>query len=301
LRAAWCVGGGAALSGAPALSYMAFESQWVRRVEFTVGVAGLHPDLQGLTIAHLSDPHAGFRPSFNMRAARIAFDLAMAEHPDVIAVTGDLAGGEANLDGIKALLATLHAPLGVYAVLGNHDHGRSKAPFTRAVDFSDLGDYGVRLLSNETLTVSRGSARVQICGVDDVKHGFGDLQPVLEQLDRDPATLRLLFSHYAEAALVAPAASFHLTLSGDTHGGQICVPWFGGPVMFSQPRAQFKDGLYDRDGRLIHVTRGIGTSLLPLRLLCRPEAAIIRLVRAPAGDSPNRSPRVGALRPAAWY
>jgi predicted MPP superfamily phosphohydrolase len=286
---------------AAALSYMAFESQWVRRVDFTVGVADLHPDLEGLTIAHLSDPHAGFRPSFNMRAARIAFDLAMEARPDVIAVTGDLAGGERNLDRIKDMLATLHAPLGVYAVLGNHDHGRSKAPFTRAVDFSDLGDYGVRLLANETVTLSRGSACVQICGVDDVKHGFGDLRPVLERLDRDPATLRLLLSHYAEGALTAPAASFHLTLSGDTHGGQICVPWFGGPVMFSQPRAQFKDGLYDRDGRLIHVTRGIGTSLLPFRLLCRPETAIIRLVRAPAGDPPSRRPRVGALRPATWY
>jgi uncharacterized protein len=232
-----------------------------------------------------------------MRAARIAFDLAMAAQPDIIAVTGDLAGGEANLDRIKAMLAGLHAPLGVYVVLGNHDHGRSKAPFTRAVDFSDLADYGLRLLSNETVTVQRGSARVQVCGVDDVKHGFGDLRPVMERLDPDPATLRLLLSHYAEGALRAPAESFALTLSGDTHGGQICVPWFGGPVMFSQPSAQFKDGLYDMGGRMIHVTRGIGTSLLPLRLLCRPEAAIVRLVRAPAGDAPQRGPRVGALRP----
>jgi predicted MPP superfamily phosphohydrolase len=236
-----------------------------------------------------------------MRAARIAFALAMAAQPDIIAVTGDLAGGEANLERIKAVLATLHAPLGVYAVLGNHDHGRSKAPFTRAVDFGDLGDYGVRLLSNETVTAQRGSARVQVCGVDDVKHGFGDLRPVLEQLDHDPGTLRLLLSHYAEGALKAPAAAFHLTLSGDTHGGQICVPWFGGPMMFSQPHAQFKDGLYDMDGRMIHVTRGIGTSLLPFRLLCRPEAAIVRLVRAPAGDAPRRSPRVGALKRPAWY
>jgi hypothetical protein len=279
------LGAAVALGAAAALSYMVFEAQWVRRVEYTVGVAGLHPDLEGLTIAHLSDPHAGFRPSLNMRAARIACELAMAARPDVIAVTGDLAGGSANLARIKVLLGTLHAPLGVFAVLGNHDHGRSKAPFTRAVDLSDLGDYGVRLLSNETVTVRRGAARVQICGVDDVKHGFGDLRPVLAALDRDPDTLRLLLSHYAEGGLAAPAGSFHLTLSGDTHGGQICLPWFGGPVMFSQPRAPFKDGLYDRGRRLFHVSRGIGTSLLPFRLFCRPEAAVVRLVGAVAGPA----------------
>jgi predicted MPP superfamily phosphohydrolase len=276
------LGAAVALGATAALSYMLFEAQWVRRVEFSVRVAGLHPDLDGLAIAHLSDPHAGFRPSLNMRAARIAVDLAMAAQPDLIAVTGDLAGGSANLDRIKALLGTLHAPLGVFAVLGNHDHGRSKAPFTRAVDLGDLGDYGLRLLSNETVTVRRGAGRVQICGVDDVKHGFGDLRPVLAALDRRPDTLRVLLSHYAEGALEAPASSFALTLSGDTHGGQICLPWFGGPVMLSQPRAPFKDGIYDRDGRLIHVTRGIGTSLLPFRFLCRPEAAIVRLVGAPA-------------------
>jgi predicted MPP superfamily phosphohydrolase len=274
-----------------AASYMVFEAQWVRKVELTILIPGLPPDLEGLTIAHLSDPHAGFVPSFNVRATRKAIDSVLAARPDLVAITGDLAGGPANLCRLKRLLARLSAPLGVYAVLGNHDHGRSKAPFTYAVDLSDLGDYGVQLLSNQTVTVERGAARVQICGVDDVKHGFGDVQKVALDADRRPQTLRVLLSHYAEAALRVPAGVFHLTLSGDTHGGQICLPWLGGPVMLSQPHAAFKDGLYERQGRLIYVTRGIGTSLLPFRFLCRPEAVIIHL----AADGSEGAP--GAARP----
>jgi len=165
-------------------------------------------------------------------------------------------------------------------VLGNHDHGESKVPFVRDTDLSDIAAVGVSLLSNETMTVARGAARVQVCGIDEWKHGYADLPAVLAALDRRPDTLRLLLSHYAAAALETPAEDFALTLGGDTHGGQLCVPWFGGPVMCSQPRAEFKDGLYERGARLIHVTRGVGTSLLPFRFLCRPEVVILRLARA---------------------
>jgi predicted MPP superfamily phosphohydrolase len=275
-RAAAALGTAAALG----LLYLLFEAQWVRRVERTIVVSDLPADLDGLTIAHLADFHAGFGFSLNMRATRRAVALTVAARPDLIAVTGDLAGGRANGPALRAALAVLHAPLGVYAVPGNHDHGESKVPFVCATDLSDIDAAGVRLLSNETVIVGRGSARLQVCGIDDWKHGYADLPAVLAALDRRPDTLRLLLSHYAAAALETPAGDFALTLSGDTHGGQLCVPWFGGPVMCSQPRAEFKDGLYERGGRLIHVTRGVGTSLLPFRFLCRPEVVVLRLVRA---------------------
>lgn len=272
-RAAAVVGTAAAFG----VCYLVFEAQWVRRVERAVVIPDLAPDLDGLSIAHLSDMHAGFRPSLNMRAARRAFDLTLAARPDLIAITGDFAGGPANFGALERELRRLHAPLGVFAVQGNHDHGESKVPFTTPVDLTSLADCGVRLLDGECQTVRRGAARIQVCGVDDWRHGYADLEAVRAALDRRPGTLRVLLSHYAGAALEIPVGDLHLTLSGDTHGGQICLPWPGGPVMLSDPRAEFKDGLYEREGRLIHVTRGIGTSLLPFRFLCRPEVAILRL------------------------
>lgn len=272
-RAAVALGTTAALG----VSYLVFEAQWVRLVERPVSVPGLPPDLDGLRVAHLSDMHAGFRLSLNMRASRRAFRLAAAARPDLIAITGDFAGGPANLPALRAELSRLRAPLGVFAVLGNHDHGESKVPFTAPVDLSFLGGCGVRLLDNECATVTRGDARVQVCGIDDWLHGYGDLEHIRGRLDDRGGTVRLLLSHYAAAALELAPGDVHLTLSGDTHGGQICVPWPGGALMCSDPKAEFKDGLYERDGRLIHVTRGIGTSLLPFRFCCRPEVVVLCL------------------------
>jgi len=268
-------------ASAAVLGYMVFESQWVRCVRREAPIIGLPAGLDGLVIAHLSDMHLGFRASLNRRASRKAFAMAMDAQPDLIVITGDLAGGPANIDELARLLGTLRAPLGVYAVLGNHDHGASKVPFCREVELVDLG--GVRLLVNETVTLQHRGTRLQVCGVDDWKHGFADLRVAVRDLDEGDDTGRVLLSHYGEAALELPAGTFHLTLSGDTHGGQICLPWVGGPVMLSQPRARFKDGLYLADGRLIHITRGIGASLLPLRFLCRPEIVLLRLRRAGVG------------------
>ena len=223
--------------------------------------------------------HVGFQPSLNLRATRKAFAMAREAAPDLIVITGDLVCGAGRLDELKAELATLSAPLGVYAVLGNHDHGETKSPGVPPVDFGDLSRVGVRLLANEAVTVEHRGAAVQICGIDDWQHGYADLPAVLAQLDRRPGTLRLLLSHYAEAALAASPGDFALTLSGDTHGGQICLPWFGGRLMLSQPLAPFREGLYEIDGRRLYVTRGIGTSFLPLRFLCRPEVVVFHLTR----------------------
>ena len=271
----------AALSAAAALAfpYMLFEAQWLRRVDHRLLLPGLAEQLDGLVIVQLSDMHVGFQPSLNLRATRKAFAMARAAAPDLIVITGDLACGAGRLDELKAELATLSAPLGVYAVLGNHDHGETKTSGVPPVDFGDLSKAGVRLLVNEVVTVDHQGAAVQLCGIDDWQHGYADLPAVLAQLDRRPATLRLLLSHYAEAALAAAPGDFALTLAGDTHGGQICLPWFGGRVMLSQPLAQFREGMYEIDGRRLYVTRGIGTSFLPLRFLCRPEVVVFHLGR----------------------
>ena len=316
VRAAVALAAAAALG----IAYLLYEAQWLRRTDVELKLDGLPAALDGLVVAQLSDMHAGFRASLNMRATRKAFALARAAQPDVILITGDLVSGPAGVQPIMKELATLSAPLGVYAVLGNHERGQTRTPGVAAADLSSLADVGVHLLNNECVTVEPAqaaawaaaqavvqaatqaenaadlpantpdlpagtphlpantpAAALQLCGVDDWDHGFADVAAVAAALDRRPNTLRLLLSHYAQAALELEPDDFALTLSGDTHGGQICLPWFGRRIMLSQPRARFKDGLYEIDGCRIYVTRGIGTSFLPFRFLCRPEGVIVRL------------------------
>ncbi len=84
---------------------------------------------------------------------------------------------------------------------------------------------------------------------------------------------------------------FHLTLAGDTHGGQICLPLPGRRILLSDLSAPFAEGPYDVDGRQLYVTRGVGTSLLPLRAFCRPEIVVFRVAAggavAAAGGRPE--------------
>jgi len=285
----------AALSAAAALGtmYMLAEAQAVRRVDRPLPAPDAHPDLDGLVIVQLSDFHAGFRPSLNLRAMRKAVDLALAAGPDLIVVTGDLAPGPRPSAEFRRQLSRLSAPLGVFAVLGNHDHGDSKAPFVRPTDPADLEDGGLRLLANETATVTRGAGAVQVCGVDDTDGHHDDLPAVLARLDRRPGVLRLLLTHHAAVVLSTSPGDFALTLAGDTHGGQICLPLPGRRVMLSDPHARFAEGEYDAGGRLLYVTRGVGTSMLPFRAFCRPEVVVFTVATGRPRDRHDEEPAPG--------
>jgi hypothetical protein len=278
-RAAAALGAAAALS----LSYLVYEAQWLRTIERELRLPWLPPDLDGFTVVQLSDLHAGSRPSFNLRTIRKAVDETRRIRPDLIAITGDLVTGESRLEELYAELRRLPPSRGAFAVLGNHDHGEMKLVSAPATDFAGLAESGVRLLTDECVSLPVGAATLQVCGVDDVVHGYGRNERVLGALDRRPATVRLLLSHYGDVAGRLAPGDVALVLSGDTHGGQICLPApgvKGGRIMLSQPRARFREGFYDEDGTLVFISRGVGTSFLPFRLLCRPEIVVFRLRRA---------------------
>ncbi len=257
--------------------YMLHEAQWVRRVDRRLPAPDAAAALDGLVVVQLSDFHAGFAPSLNLRAMRKAVDLALAAAPDLLLITGDFAGGPHGSREFQRQLRRLTAPLGVYGVFGNHDHGDSKAPFVRPTDPGVVAACGVRLLCNETASLECRGATIQIGGIDDTDGGHDDLAAVLAALDRRPGVLRLLLSHHAEVVRRTAPGDFHLTLSGDTHGGQICLPLPGRRILLSDLGAEFAEGFYDVEGRRLYVTRGVGTSMLPLRAFCRPEVVVFHV------------------------
>jgi predicted MPP superfamily phosphohydrolase len=267
------------LTGAAALGlvYLLHEAQWVRRVDRPLAAPDADAALDGLTVVQLSDFHVGFTPSFNLRATRKAVDLALAAEPDLVLITGDFAGGTHGLEQLRRQLLRLRPPLGVFGVFGNHDHGDSKAPFVRPTDPAFVESCGVRLLTNETVTVEHGGVAIEIAGVDDTDGGHDDLPAVQAALGRRAGGLRLLMSHHAAVVRRTAPGEFHLTLAGDTHGGQICLPLPGRRILLSDLAAEFAEGAYDVDGRSLYVTRGVGTSMLPFRAFCRPEVVVFHV------------------------
>lgn len=282
---------------------MLFEAQWLKLGRRRVAVPDLPAALDGFRLLHVSDLHAG-APGPGMRAVRKFVDRAAEAGADMILFTGDMTDKKRDLTPYLELLSHVHAPLGKFAVLGNHDHGLRKTfgtdmirritgwggpgryetpsediSLTVALNQELLAQADIRLLENECARVSASGEAVQICGVDDFRYGYADLALVGSQLDRTSG-LRILLSHSPDIVQLLPDGDFHLVLSGHTHGGQICIPHpTRGKMLLSSSGSDYGSGLYQMPGLSLHVSPGVGTTLLPFRLLSRPEITLLELVR----------------------
>jgi uncharacterized protein len=250
-----------AVIGVAGLAYGWFEAGWVRTRVLDVPVGGLPADLDGLRIAHLSDFHLG-PPSRGSVAVRKAADWVRERRPDLAVVTGDLLSHPRGRRQLDQALGGLDA----FAVLGNHDIAVTRDPFSRPAELDGLP---ATLLLDESVTVERRGARIQIAGMGPYPVG-----PV--PAPAGDAVLRVLLSHYPK--LIAPG--YQLVLAGHLHAGQIVLPFPGGKIHFAHLRAKFTEGLYRRGDVVLHVSPGLGTTFLPFRLFARPE--VTELVLHPA-------------------
>jgi uncharacterized protein len=250
------------------------ESLALRRRVREVSLAGLPSGLDGLTILHISDVHAGFGPGLPLlrRCARWAAEL----EPDIVAVTGDLVARRRAAPGFSAAAAELvdSARHAAVAVLGNHDLARGRDPFAQGWRADDLG--GLTLLDGRALALTVDGHGVCLAGAS--------AERMMRDSGYDPAShvdptadLRVLLCHFPDALPRLSSGRVQLVLSGHLHGGQICLPWPGGRVGLAHPRSGPVAALEACNGTLMHVSPGLGTTFVPLRLLARPEVTLLRL------------------------
>jgi uncharacterized protein len=172
-----------------------------------------------------------------------------------------------------APLKELHAPLGVYAVLGNHDWWCGEAPLIRR----SFEKAQIHLLENAAVRIKRGQDPFWLAGLADQlafgNRGADDLAGTLRQLNDDLPALLLVHEPYIFPDV---PSRITLTLAGHTHGGQVYVPFVGRPAI----PAQFKEYAYghvEEGGRHMIVSSGLGLSNLPVRFLVPPEVALVTL------------------------
>jgi predicted MPP superfamily phosphohydrolase len=261
-----------------------FEAGWLRRQRLEIVVPGLDGALAGLRVLHLSDFHLGMR-SRGERAVERAVDWAVSTDSDLIVVTGDLISRPVGEAMLKALLQKLDAP--TYAVLGNHDVQHSRDPFSRSAGLLDLSP--ARLLVDESETIELRGRRVQIVGVDPRSFGQGRSHP--EALADPAADLRILLCHFPRVLDSNSLHDFQLVLAGHMHDGQIAVPYLTGKLRLAHLGAPYTAGVYERPGTVMHVSPGLGTTLVPLRFFARPEATELVLQNRLSGDDLHRHPR----------
>ena len=226
-------------------------------------ISGLDPVLEGLRIAFLTDLHlSALVPAADIERA---VHLAMQTRPDMVVLGGDYVsfGDRSYVEPVAELLNPLVAPLGVFAVLGNHDEVRSVTQAFERRGFSLLLDRWTRVeIKGAPLDIGGLRFWTRRRDVGAAVRGSG---PTMLLLAHDPRRLR-------EAA----ALDIGGVLSGHTHGGQIVLPGLGALAARKFPIAS---GLIREGNTSMFVSRGIGTVYAPVRIGCPPEVSIVTLRR----------------------
>ncbi|HZQ62571.1 MAG TPA: metallophosphoesterase [Casimicrobiaceae bacterium] len=239
-----------------------------------VAIPDLPPQLEGFSIAQISDLHVG--PTIKGDYVRAVVEAVNELEADMIAITGDLVdGGVHELRAHTRPLADLRARHGTYFVTGNHEYYSGAHAW-----IAELDRMGIRVLMNEHVVLERETVRLVVAGVTDYSaHHFdaahrSDPGKALAGAPQD-AAVKLLLAHQPRSALAAVEHGYDLQLSGHTHGGQF-LPW----NFFVRMQQPFTAGLHRLDRLWVYVSRGTGYWGPPKRLGAPSEITHLRLVRA---------------------
>lgn len=235
--------------------------------------------LEGFTIVQVSDLH---NAAFGSNQDRL-LDSVKYTNPNIIAVTGDLIDSN-HTDITKAMEfvngAVEIAP--VYYVTGNHE--------AWSVAYTELKeqmiDAGVIILEDEKIAIKHNGAPIELLGLHDpdfasTKDTYEKTAQIdaklINMLDKNDA-YHILLAHRPELFDIYAANGIDLVLSGHAHGGQVRIPFLGGLIAPNQGFfPQYSEGVYQKDNTRMVVSRGLGNSIIPLRIHNRPEIVVVTL------------------------
>jgi predicted MPP superfamily phosphohydrolase len=254
------------------------EPTWLELTQTSVTVRNLPPTFAGFRIVQLSDFHCSRHVPSGYLAE--AIDLAQAQKPDLVVLTGDFVHrGYKYVDQVAQVLSRLSAPQGVYAVLGNHDFsvrnrlGLRRYRHLHLAVTSALSNRGVCVLQNESVSLQRLDDTIHLIGVADLWSRACDLDRAFAGLASDVP--RVVLAHNPRTIERLQGRRCDLMLSGHTHGGQINWPGLGRPMLGRRGR-QFAAGLYRCNETQLYVNKGVGFGFR-FRFGVRPEVALLTL------------------------
>lgn len=236
----------------------------------------LPESFDGFKIVQLSDLHGAEFGEDGMGLVEKVEEL----EPDIIALTGDFVTDEGDLAAVEKLVARLTELCPVYFVSGNHEFGSGLAVKVRNI----LERAGVKYLSNEYLTISRGEDEILLGGVEDPLAYADMLSPdelAQKMNDAAPDAFKILLGHRNYWMTEYPELPVDLIFCGHAHGGLIRIPGVGG--LIGTDRRLFPDfdaGEYNNGRYTLIVSRGLGNSVPIPRVFNRPEIVCVELSSA---------------------
>lgn len=227
-----------------------------------------------LHIALLADLHLGSHTDDCERLIKIVSKINQ-RRPDLVLLLGDyvnmqpFGGGRIPPSVIAAILEPLDAPLGIHAVLGNHDYSYGKDRIIGA-----FGQAGINVLENTSCTIESPKGDFMLFGLPDTSEGRSALPALLRARAKDLPGV--IMAHDPAVFATVPEGPY-LTVAGHTHGGQIRLPRIGALTNSSAAPMRWTRGHVVEGGRHLYVSSGIGTSFIPLRIGCPPEVNFLHL------------------------
>lgn len=248
------------------LKHVGFENQLYSPevVEYEVRLPHWPKEFDGLSIVQLSDIHVG--KYINRVYLQAVVERAKRIKADIFALTGDFISFPKEIPLIAGLLKGFKARLGVYAVLGNHDHWADGPAMKRALEKD-----GIRVLVNDVIYHRHRGKTLAILGSDDHWEGDQDHGKLLKA----KGDARIFLAHQPDHLDLGEEIGAHLQLSGHCHGGQICFPFLGPLIVPAEEGRKYAGGFIREKDTTLFVHRGIG-GFPPLRTYCPPE--IVKLV-----------------------
>lgn len=243
---------------------------------YEVASQKLPESFDGFKIVQLSDLHGAEFGEDGMGLVEKVKEL----EPDIIALTGDFVTDEGDLAAVKKLVGRLTELCPVYFVSGNHEFGSGLAIKVRNI----LERAGVKYLSNEYLTISRGEDEILLGGVEDPLAYADMLSPdelAQKMNDAAPDAFKILLGHRNYWMTEYPELPVDLIFCGHAHGGLIRIPGVGG--LIGTDRRLFPDfdaGQFNNGRYTLIVSRGLGNSVPIPRIFNRPEIVCVELSSA---------------------
>jgi predicted MPP superfamily phosphohydrolase len=235
-----------------------------------IALARLPKAFEGFRIAQLSDFHIS--PFMSADEIRRCVTTANQLKTDLVVLTGDYLCWDPAAQGeVVRALAGLRAPYGVFGCLGNHEViTQTEESITRL-----FAAQGIRILRQDRAPIQFDGETLNLIGVD-------DSQPDLKGIERlvMPDAVNILLVHNIGADFDrAGELGIDLTLMGHTHGGQLSLEFLRRGLSFARLETPYVSGWYEKSRGRLYVNRGIGTTIVPIRVGARPEITVFELVR----------------------
>ncbi|HFJ9285946.1 TPA: metallophosphoesterase [Bacillus toyonensis] len=203
--------------------------------------------------------------------------------PDIIAITGDLIDSKSyDVEVSMQLIREMVKKYPVYFVTGNHEQGSGKYNSLE----KELKKYDVNILRNEHVGIRKGEQEINLLGIDDPEFVTGNRDEgniIIDEIKKakiemQPDRYNVLLSHRPEFIKEYTNERLALVLSGHAHGGRVRLPFIGGLVAPNQGvLPKYTAGLYVEQNTSMVVSRGLGNSIIPQRILNRPEIVVVQL------------------------